>query len=340
MRLRGVIVLALALVLAIGAVYLVRTYIATRAAVTAAQTPAVTMQKVVAAAVPLKFGDRLGQENLREVEWPASSLPEGTFPTIGELLQGDPRIVLQPIEANELILATKVTGPGQRASLSAVISSGMRAMTVRVNDVLGVAGFVLPGDRVDLLLTRDSGDGSPITDVLLQNVKVLGIDQRADQQNADPDVVKAVTIEVTTEQAQKVTLATRVGMLSLALRGISNVDLEPVRTVSMRDLNIGEANNTADPKTATAEPAPKPVVTVAPPARPRDPFATVGITRGTQRNEYKVNPEGVVVNPSQAPSAAEEAPAAAPAPAPAAPAGGASLPNPVKPLASSISTMF
>jgi len=309
------IVLALAIVLALGAVFLVRSYLIGRSTVPQASVSQVAMVKVVAAAVGLKFGDRLSAENLRELDWPAGSAPQGTFKSIDELLQGDPRTALQPIEPNELILASKITGPGQRASLSAVITEGMRAMTIRVNDVLGVAGFVLPGDHVDLMLTRQIDNGDPITDVLLQNVKVLGIDQRSDQTKSDPDVAKAVTIEVTPEQAQKVTLGSKVGTISLALRGMANVELSPARTISLRDLSIGEAIGTAaapgSKPTAPAPAAPavetnKPAVTIL---RRVDPYSTVVITRGTAAATYKVNPEGVVVTPSEPPPTPENKPA-------------------------------
>src|SRR3712207_1102010 len=111
------------------------------------------------------------------------------------------------MEENEPLLKAKVTGPGQRASLAAVIDPGMKAMTVRVNDVNGVAGFVLPGERVDILLTRTMEKNESWTDVLLQNVKVLAADQSADDRADKPSVAKAVTLEVSTAQAQKLTLA-------------------------------------------------------------------------------------------------------------------------------------
>jgi pilus assembly protein CpaB len=270
---------------------------------------------VVAAATALKFGDRLAAENLRLIDWPAGSVPEGTFKSMDELLGPQPRVALQSIQPNELILAAKVTGPGQRASLSAVISTGMRAMTIRVNDVLGVAGFVLPGDRVDIMLTREVVQNNPVTDVLLQNVKVLGIDQKSDQQNNAPDVVKAVTIEVTTEQAQKITLAATVGKLSLALRDISNVELAPVKPVSIRDLGVAEAIGTVDPKPEDKK-VEKPVVKIV--RKKGNDLPSIGITRGTARQEYKVNAEGTVLQPNAPPEAekkaAEEAPAVAPPP--------------------------
>ena len=112
--------------------------------------------------------------------------------------RGGKRIVLASIERNEPILRTKITGPGQKATLSAVIQDGMRAVTVRVNDVEGVAGFVLPGDHVDVLLTRQAERTSGTNDVVIQNTRVLAVDQLADDAADRPTVVRAVTLEVDT----------------------------------------------------------------------------------------------------------------------------------------------
>jgi pilus assembly protein CpaB len=161
------------------------------------------------------------------------------------------------------------------------------------------------------MLTREVVQGQPVTDVLLQNVKVLGIDQKSDQQKSDPDVVKAVTIEVTTEQAQKIVLAATVGKLSLALRDVSNVELAPVRPVSIKDLGVAEAIGTVDPKPEDKK-TEKPVVKIVRKPKGND-LPSIGITRGTARQEYKVNSEGNVIQPNSAPEptkkAAEEAPA-------------------------------
>jgi len=215
MKVRPLIVLALALFLVLSAVCFARIWLANHPGSSASgQAPVV---KVVVAATALKFGDRLAAENLRLVEW-SGTAPEGTFKSIDELLGPQPCLALQAIQPYELVLASKITGTGNRASLSPLIPKVRRVMTIRVNDVLGVSGFVLPGDRVDIMLTRQLTDNQPVTDVLLQNVKVLGIDQKTDRQSNQPDVVKAVTIEVTTEEAQKIVLASTVGKLSLALR--------------------------------------------------------------------------------------------------------------------------
>ncbi|TIT57832.1 MAG: Flp pilus assembly protein CpaB, partial [Mesorhizobium sp.] len=147
-----------------------------------AQSDGVKRDTVVVAAVALKFGDTLTAEKLREIAWPAGAVPAGAFKTTKEILAGEgSKQALQAIGANEPVLATKITGPGQRATLSAVLGEGMKAVSIRVNDVLGVAGFVFPGDRVDILLTRtvraDGGADKSFVDVLLQSIKVLAIDQ-------------------------------------------------------------------------------------------------------------------------------------------------------------------
>nr|WP_292498636.1 Flp pilus assembly protein CpaB [Mesorhizobium sp.] len=196
---------------------------------------------VVVAAVPLKFGDTLSTDKLREVAWPSGAVPTGAFTTIKDLLAGEgTKQALQAIGTNEPVLATKITGPGQRATLSAVLGEGMKAVSIRVNDVLGVAGFVFPGDRVDVLLTRsvhsDEGSDKSFVDVLLQSVKVLAVDQVADESKENPQVVKAVTVEVSTKDAQKLTLAAGAGQLSLALRQAAGSKGETTERITLADL--------------------------------------------------------------------------------------------------------
>ncbi|CAN7711296.1 Flp pilus assembly protein CpaB [Mesorhizobium sp. LjRoot246] len=196
---------------------------------------------VVVASIPLKFGDALSAEKLREVAWPAGAVPAGAFKSTKDLLAGDgAKQALQAIGVNEPILATKITGPGQRATLSAVLGEGMKAVSIRVNDVLGVAGFVFPGDRVDILLTRtargDDGADKSFVDVLLQSMKVLAIDQVADESKDSPTVVKSVTLEASTRDAQKLTLAAGAGQLSLALRQAAASKGETTERVTLSDL--------------------------------------------------------------------------------------------------------
>ncbi len=190
---------------------------------------------IVVAAKSLRFGDELAASSVREVAWPEAALPAGSFSKIADLTKGK-RIVLAAIEPNEPVLAAKVTGPGQRATLSAMLGEGMKAVTVRVNDVQGVAGFVLPGDHVDVLLTRTGEKNTAVTDVILQDARVLAIDQLADERTDKPSVAKAVTLEVSVTDGEKVSLATTVGTLSLLLRKAGEVVDSEARRVTSVDL--------------------------------------------------------------------------------------------------------
>src|SRR5437016_11885375 len=201
MRKGNLFILLLAIAMGGVAAYLAREWIAAHT-----HPPPARNGTVVVAAVPLGFGTTLNRENVTEIPWASGNMPDGAYTTRDELFKDGRRVALAPLQRNELILKTKVTGPGQRASLSALLDEGKRAVTVRVDDVRGVAGFVLPGDRVDVVLIRTvpSGSGSEnISDVLLQHVKVLAVDQFANERQETPTVVRAVTLEVNTDQAQK-----------------------------------------------------------------------------------------------------------------------------------------
>jgi pilus assembly protein CpaB len=190
---------------------------------------------IVVANRALRFGDELNAAALREQPWPSDALPAGAFGKIADLT-AEKRIVLMPTDINEAILASKITGPGQRATLSAVLAPGMKAVTVRVNDVQGVAGFVLPGDRVDVLLTRQGEKNFAATDVVVEDAPVLAIDQLADEKTDKPSVVKAVTLEVNVVDGQRIALAATVGTLSLLLRKAGEPAGGDARRVTTNDL--------------------------------------------------------------------------------------------------------
>jgi pilus assembly protein CpaB len=231
----------------------------------------VATKNVVVAASPLRFGMQLSAGALREVEWPGGAIPAGTFTSINDVMSGGKRIVLASIEPNEPLLRTKITGPGQRATLSAVLQGGMKAVTVRVNDVEGVGGFVLPGDHVDVLMTRQAEKGNGNNDVVIQNVRVLAIDQIADDSMDKPAVVKAVTLEVDTVAAQKLSLASAIGALSLVLRKAGEASVESTRQISVSDLGMPQAFISPAPVTSRV--------------------STIGVTRAAKRQEYTVPQE-------------------------------------------------
>jgi pilus assembly protein CpaB len=229
----------------------------------------VTGRTVVVARSPLRFGNPLTPQVLREVEWPGEAVPANSFSSIAELTKGDKRVVLASIEPNEPIVGSKITGPGQKATLSAVIEDGMKAVTIRVNDVEGVAGFVLPGDRVDVLMTRHGETTNAGTDVVLQNVKVLAIDQLADERAEKPTVAKAVTLEVDILSAQKLALAAATGQLSLVLRKAGDAVAESNRRVTVSDIAGGGSPSA------------------------RSDFANVRVIRGSKNDQYSVPVERV-----------------------------------------------
>lgn len=247
MRFSAIISLAIALVLAVAAVFATRTYLADERARLAANGGSKPSEKtLVVAAKPMRFGDRVRPENLKTIPWPSEERPEGSFQAIEAVLgdKEEPRYAMEAIDPGEPVLSSKITGAGERATLSAALDEGMKAVSIRVNDVLGVAGFVRPSDRVDVLLTRlirnpKSGNEQTSVDVLLQGVKVLAVDQTADERKDEPSIVKTVTFEVTTDEAQRLTLGANIGTLSLALRNIASASVESTRRITVADLGGG-----------------------------------------------------------------------------------------------------
>lgn len=245
MRASTLVMIGFAVVFGILAVFVAQVWLnnqAHRQARTLEPKPVAT-QTVVVAKKALHFGTVLTAEMLREVPWPASAIPAGTFATIKDVLGHGKRVVLTAIEPNEPVLALKITGPGQRATLSALVHKGMKAVTIRVNDVEGVGGFVQPGDHVDVVLTRQQAKGGATSQVILQDARVLAIDQRAGQRTVKAEVPKSVTLEVDTVNAQKLWLAASVGKLSLLLRKAGETSEAPTHRITLQDLSGGLFGN-------------------------------------------------------------------------------------------------
>src|SRR5258708_20086257 len=175
---------------------------------------------IVVAASQLSLGVTLAGDNLAEIPWAASTVPEGAFATKHELLKDGRRVVLASLERNEPVLRAKITLPGQPGSRSSVVEDGKGAVTVRVDDVGGVAGFIRPNDRVDVVLIRTEGNSSSssYSDLILQRVKVLAVDQLTGERNEQATVAKAVTLEVTAVEVHKIHLAPNIRQLSLSSR--------------------------------------------------------------------------------------------------------------------------
>ena len=193
------------------------------------QAPA-SANRIVVAATDVSLGQRLSADMLKASDWPADSVPAGALRD-PLLLNG--RVLKSSILRGEPLTEAKLAPVGTLGGLSALIAEGKRAITVRVNDVIGVAGFALPGNFVDILVsTQASGatsqDDQAISKIVLERILVLAVAQEVSRDDTKPRVVNAVTLEVAPEQAEKLDLARSVGTLSLVLR--NQVDPQPGTT--------------------------------------------------------------------------------------------------------------
>jgi pilus assembly protein CpaB len=212
---------------------------------------------VAVAASDVNLGQPLTSEFVKMVNWPAESIPPGAFAD-PQLLQG--RVARVGLLRGEPILESKLAPQGTKGGLSAVIGEGKRAITVRVNDVVGVAGFALPGNYVDVIVnTTDAEKKSAeqsISKIVLEKILVLAVAQQVSRDDTQPKVVNAVTLEVTPEQAEKLDLARSVGTLSLVLR--NQVDGAQFTTLGATKNTL--LNVPAAPAPAPVKPAVKSVV--------------------------------------------------------------------------------
>ncbi|MGQ0456084.1 MAG: Flp pilus assembly protein CpaB [Hyphomicrobium sp.] len=268
---------------------------------TVADGPKIDLTTIVVAKDNLGFGAVLTKDKLTTTEWPSENVPKGAFNTVEEVFaEQATRSALETIQTKEPVLRGKITGPGQRASLSTMLREGMKAVTIRVDDVVGVAGFVLPGDYVDVLVTfgkrssEDSKDQAfqPYTDLLLQRLRVLAIDQSADPRQDGAKLVRSVTLEATQVDAQKITLAGNIATVSLMLREHSAAAAQIAqRRVSAEDLGGDSGDKriaaTLEPTIAVApQPAAAPLEAVW-----TTPRAKVKIVRVVEPTEYTVDRE-------------------------------------------------
>ena len=264
--------------------------------------------KVAVAAVPLDYGMQVTADKIKFIDYPTGNLPLGSFNTVAAIMpNGKQRIALRPILVNQPLLASEMTGEGQNASIAALLPDGQRAASVRVNDVSGVAGFVKPNDTVDVLITRQAigpqRDGQ-VTDVLLQNVRVIAMDQDVKGADGQPVLSRTATLQVSPVDAQKLALGQQLGQLSLVLRkpGVEQ-NIPSIETVSLSDLRYSLYGAQHPPGSITVLPmpsgravpvrrlnAPRRVSSSTAPVRSYAPPLTnsVEVLRGTTSSKYEV----------------------------------------------------
>ena len=261
---RGLILIVLSLVMGSAAAYTANRWVTSQVL----NEEADKGTHVVAAAMAIPYGTKVEGRHLRYVEIPSDAAPTGFFTKIEDV---EGMVSTTPITRGEILIAERFAAHESGSTLAALVGENMRALTVRVNDVIGVAGFLLPGNRVDVLSSRRDGNSRAVTETILQNIKVLAVDQTATTEQNEPVIVRAVTLEMTPAQAEVLVKARTEGEIQLTLRNPLEV--------------VAEAEPEPEPE-PEVKPAPKPAVS-APQPRPVNRSTTVTIIRGTKVDKEK-----------------------------------------------------
>lgn len=307
MRVATIASLGASALLGLGALFVAKVWLpnssagATRAAASDVQTAALT--PVVAASGAVPFGQKLEAKNLTIIRMPAAAVPQGAYTSINQVigLDGGAPVTLTALVNHEPILATKVSGAGAKPSVAATISPGMRAYTIKVNDVAGGGGHVLPGDRVDVVLVREISDKDAVegasgakvyvSSLVLQNVRVMGMDLIADPASTEKFPPKTATLEVSVMDAGKLAAAAEAGTLSLSLRRSGATEIAEVPTMSLEQMMRSDRLAGVSPEAAAST---RRAAVRRPPSRPGPAStATRGlvVTQGDKRSTVTVPSE-------------------------------------------------
>lgn len=294
MQRRALIMLVVALVLGIITVFLVSTFLKREGD---SRMQRMRTVPVVVAASDLKIGTKLEKIMLSQMDLPQKGLPEGYYGDPRAVLGNSPPVVLREIRRGELILPYKLSGQGARGGLPTRILEDQRAITIPVTEITGVAGFVTPGDYVDVLHTSSlkQADGTPVVRVLLQNVLVLGTDQVMSEDSGNPKVVNAVTLMADVEAGQRISLALATGTVTLLLRNEFDGNLLDTASVGWSDLAPAGSAPTVQPgrarviKRERRQPRSNlPPAPVAAPVAPPAPPPQIEVVRGLQVTQQPV----------------------------------------------------
>jgi pilus assembly protein CpaB len=246
------------------------------------QSASNTLQVIVAQR-DLQMGTRLQPDMLQTLAWPKAAAIQDPLTTLDQAVG---RVIHVPVLRGEPLLQSKLAAVGEKGGLSSVLAPGQRAVTVKVNEIMGVAGFALPGNFVDVMVNTPDGQNQPVSKIVIERIRVLAVAQDVSTNESKPRVVNAVTLQVSPQQAEQIDLARSVGTLSLVLR--SHSDTIPVQTTGARKLDllpqaaaavmVASAAKTTPPRPRASRPAP-PTPTAAPtPAAPEP--ARLDVMRG------------------------------------------------------------
>jgi len=255
---RGTLLIFLSLLMALGAAFVANEWVVARVMPDRAAQD--DKAHVVAAAVPIPFATKVEERHVKLVEMPEGLTPDGFFKTIDEVIGS---VSTTKISRGEILVAERFREHSAGSTLAALVDENMRAVTVRVDDVVGVAGFLLPGNTVDVLSSRKIPNQRAVTETILKNIKVLAVDQQATAEENEPVIVRAVTLEMLPKQAEELFRARTEGTIQLTLRNPLEPDYVP-----------------------PPAPAPKRVVR-RPPTKRAPPPAEVTVIRGTTVDKTK-----------------------------------------------------
>ncbi len=232
------------------------------------------------AARDIQIGTRIGDADVKVIRFPSADLPGGVFSAKSKIVG---RGVVLPISKGEFLLPSKLAAENSGSGLPSLIPPGMRAVSVRVNDVVSVAGFVIPGTRVDVMLTgTPPGGKEPVTTTVLENALVLAVGQHLERNSSgDPQTSPVITLQVTPEDAQKLTLATSEGRIQLSLRNL--IDSEQENLSLVRNTTLYRGATPATPEVAVRNHVAK--TKPAPPAAPT--VYSVEVIRGHELSTTK-----------------------------------------------------
>lgn len=252
MRFGSIFMALVGLGVAGGSVYTARHYLEiSDADLVQAGKPAVV--SVLAAAQDIPFGHPIEAHMLTTISWPAESVPAGTFTDVLNVLPepgNPPRRAKRALAQGELLLRSKLSDFGEKVTIVQTLAENTRAMAIKVDAETAVGGFVTPGDFVDVVLTQGRNEDLRAV-TILQNVRVIGVDQTADEEMDKPMLYRTVTVEVTPEQSQRLALAQRAGTLSLSLRSLENISDEPLDSLRLSDL-LREKSPVSEAETPSA----------------------------------------------------------------------------------------
>lgn len=221
----------------------------------------------------LTMGTRLQPDMLQTLDWPKAAAIQGPLTTLDQAVG---RVIRTPMLRGEPLLHSKLAPMGEKGGLSSVLAPGQRAVTVKVNEIMGVAGFALPGNYVDVMVNTPDAENQPVSKILIERIQVLAVAQDVSTNESKPRVVNAVTLQVSPQQAEQIDLARSVGTLSLVLR--SHSDNLPVQTTGARKLDllprapivvasattVVTGNKAVSPRPRTSRPISPPIPAVTP----------------------------------------------------------------------------